>query len=416
MSDLVRDAPVADAKGPSFQYPFAPAPDVIRAHQKDAYFQGVLLERLSSVLRTLYGAPFAHTYASEARTITDLIYLGLTTFVGNRTLGEEYTDIVQVEDDTLRLPSLVRRGGYIVSSILLPYSLTRLLPSFRRRLRAKLEHNLHRANRSRKNTSERPSWGHRLQTYIVANLDTLTSPAPIYALSLAIFYFTGAYYHLSKRLAGLRYIFTRRLDPAEQRGGYEVLGVLLSLQLAVQAYTHVHSMYHDPGPSGQGGGGGGGDGLSTVPPVLGPTTAVLDGGVEVSLDPNAYSSNNALLLEGQDVDASATEARVRRVTHTPAPPPALAKKRGDEEEEEEEEEGDAKEVRYNLADESVMGWIEGRQQRKCTLCLEPLKDPSVTTCGHVFCWSCIRDWLAERAECPLCRQGCTTSHVLPLRC
>ena len=46
---------------------------------------------------------------------------------------------------------------------------------------------------------------------------------------------------------GLRYIFTRRVEPSEQRVGYEVLGVLLVLQLAVQAYTHAHStMTHGP--------------------------------------------------------------------------------------------------------------------------------------------------------------------------
>src|SRR5712672_3307942 len=128
--------------GETYQYPFAASPDIIRSHQKDAYFQGVLLEQLSNLLRRLYGARFAHTYTSEARTFSELLYLGLTTFVGNRTLGEEYCDIVQVEDDTLRLPSLQRRAGYILSTILLPYSLNRVLPAFRRHVRMKLESNL----------------------------------------------------------------------------------------------------------------------------------------------------------------------------------------------------------------------------------------------------------------------------------
>jgi Pex2 / Pex12 amino terminal region len=102
--------------GEMYQYPFAASPDIIRSYQKDAYFQGILLEQLSNILRKLYGARFAHTYTSEAGTFSELLYLGLTTFVGNRTLGEEYCDIVQVEDDTLRLPSLQRRAGYILSN------------------------------------------------------------------------------------------------------------------------------------------------------------------------------------------------------------------------------------------------------------------------------------------------------------
>ena len=73
------------------------------------------------------------------------------------------------------------------------------------------------------------------------------------------------------------------------------------------------------------------------------------------------------------------------------------------------------EPRYNLKDRELIQWMGDKQQRKCTLCLEELKDPSVTTCGHVFCWNCIADWLRERPECPLCRSQALTQHVLPLR-
>lgn len=71
----------------SFSYPWAAAPDIIRSHQKDAYFQSLLLSRLEAVIRSLYGSRTAHNWTTEARTFTELLYLGLTTFVGNRTLG-----------------------------------------------------------------------------------------------------------------------------------------------------------------------------------------------------------------------------------------------------------------------------------------------------------------------------------------
>ena len=362
----------------SYSYPFAASPDIIRSNQKDAYFQGVLLEQLSTILRKLYGARFAHTYVSETRTLADLLYLGLTTLVGNRTLGEEYCDIVQVEDDTLRLPSVCRRSGYILSSILVPYGLNKILPAFRKRIRMKLELSLKKTGNQKAGAS--PTL-RKLQSYILANLDTITSPAPLYAVSLAVFYFSGAYYHIGKRLLGLRYIFTRGIDPSEQRVGYEVLGVLLVLQLSVQAYLHVHNTVTHGSPA-----------IANVGLAVGSTT-VLDHGVEVSLNPQDYSSNNALLFESNESTNSVDRSHLQNITHTPI----------------------SSQPRYDLADKETMKWIHGRQQRKCTLCLEPMKDPSVTTCGHIFCWTCIGDWVREKPECPLCRQSVLAQHILCLR-
>lgn len=373
-SDRVYSSPPLNPSYPAtkYNYPFAAAPDIIRSNQKDAYFQGVLFEQLSNILRRLYGSRFAHSYNLEARTFTELLYFGLTTLVGNRTLGEEYCDIIQISDASLRLPPFCRRAGYILSTVLLPYTLTKFLPAFRNRVRLKLE-----ANLQQKSNVSNVSFVQLLQSYLLNNLSNITSPSPIYALTLSIFYFTGSYYHLSKRFFGLRYIFTKRPVPSDQRVGYEVLGVLLVLQMAVQGWLHLFSTLKTP----------------TLSPAATGTLSernAIFSRVATNLNhQNPLKSNNIVLAHEHR-----SQSRLEATTHTPI--------LGDH-------------PRYDLQDGAMMGWIDGQQQRKCTLCLEELKDPSVTTCGHVFCWTCVGDWIREKPECPLCRQGVLAQHVLPLR-
>lgn len=438
----------APPRSSSSPFPFATAPDIIRAHQKDAYFQGLLTTHLVDLHRRLFGARSSHAWAAESRTAADLLYLCLTTLLGNRTLGEEYCDLIQVEapqpaspspssrstkapssstpavsvepiTEGPRLPSLGRRSAYITLSILAPYALSRTLPTLRARLRARLETRLAALKRTHPHSSTR-SLEYRIKRYLLTHLSSLTSGAHVHALVLATFYFTGAYYSLSKRFVGLRYVFTRRLPEhpsgvagagADGRAGYEVLGVLLVVQLAVQAYMHIRATLAAAG-----------DEESVEAAIreraFGPSAGTYAVTGNVSLDHgNSYSGNNDLLLSSgtgtllggggtNGTGQQRSKEAIARMAHTPLPSANGQTKSVD---------ADADAARYDLRDDSVLGWIKGQSQRKCTLCLEELKDPSATGCGHVFCWTCIGDWVREKPECPLCRREVMVQHILPLR-
>ncbi|KAK8048869.1 hypothetical protein PG994_010599 [Apiospora phragmitis] len=287
-------------------------------------------------------------------------------------VGGRVLRLVQVEGKTGALPALSKRAAYIAGSILIPYGLAKALPGIRARIRARLERNL--ARMTAQGPKNLQSWSYRFQSYVLMHLSSITSPAPVHAVSLALFYFSGSYYELAKRIAGLRYIFTRKVGESSDRAGYELLGVLLVIQFAVQGYLHVRST------------------LSNREGAQARERSVF-GDANVSLDEHAYSSNNALLTALGTPGAPQTYLNIGTATHTPV----------------------LKEPRYNLEQEKTLGWIKGAQQRKCTLCLEELKDPSATQCGHVFCWECIGDWVREKPECPLCRRECLVQHILPLR-
>ncbi|PTB65424.1 hypothetical protein BBK36DRAFT_1135797 [Trichoderma citrinoviride] len=373
----------------SSPYPFAAAPDIVRSHQKDAYFTGNLANSLTDLHRRLFGARSAHALAPELRTAASLLYFGLTTLPGHRTLGEEYCDLVQVDAGPrgarlVSLPSLPSRAAYIAGTIILPYLASRALPGLRAGLRRLIDRRLAALRQQQQQQQHNKDGGGttrqvRVLEYLSAHLSSLTSAAPFQAVVLALFYFNGTYYELTKRLLSLRYVFTRTVPDTPDRAGYELLGVLLVIQMAVQAFLHVRDTFSSVSASSQ-------------RERLGFHAGELD--VSLSHNNSYSASNNDLLLSGVGtVGPQATKVDIATTTHTPV----------------------SGVPRFHLENESTMGYIKGSQQRKCTLCLEEMKDPAATQCGHVFCWECIGDWVREKPECPLCRREAMVQHILPLR-
>ncbi|KAL5232522.1 hypothetical protein ABZP36_031298 [Zizania latifolia] len=54
---------------------------------------------------------------------------------------------------------------------------------------------------------------------------------------------------------------------------------------------------------------------------------------------------------------------------------------------------------------------------ECNICFEMASEPVVTSCGHLFCWPCLYQWLhvhSTHKECPLCKGEVTEGNITPI--
>lgn len=54
---------------------------------------------------------------------------------------------------------------------------------------------------------------------------------------------------------------------------------------------------------------------------------------------------------------------------------------------------------------------------ECNVCFETAKEPVVTSCGHLFCWPCLYQWLhrnLENKECPTCKGELLGCNITPI--
>jgi peroxin-10 len=155
-------------------------------------------------------------------------------------------------------------------------------------------------------------------------------------------------------------MFTRRLFPGEQRPGYELLGLLLLLQIATQSYLSLTSSNTGSDPA-----------TTVIENILSPALNVNEKATLTGASDFPLSNDNPIGAEHPVVD---------------------------------------------LQDETVLPYIP-TGSRRCPLCLDPMKDPTAAECGHLFCWTCILRWTGEavgQGECPICRGRCGREGLLRL--
>ncbi|CAL8996040.1 unnamed protein product [Prunus brigantina] len=254
-------SPSSSDPGAARRFPLAAQPEIMRAAEKDDQYASFVYDACRDAVRHLLGTRSAVAYQNETKLLGQVLYYVLTTGSGQQTLGEEYCDITQVAGPYGLPPTPARRALFIVYQTALPYIAERISSRAANRgivladsdelygNNASLSNDVQSSSvtpTSTASTSEASASAIRrlkekfngLWLSLVRRWPTVLPIAReflqlVIRANLMFFYFEGLYYHISKRTAGIRYVFIGK--PSNQRPRYQILGVFLLIQLCIIA-------------------------------------------------------------------------------------------------------------------------------------------------------------------------------------
>ncbi|KAJ7548904.1 hypothetical protein O6H91_07G032300 [Diphasiastrum complanatum] len=78
---------------------------------------------------------------------------------------------------------------------------------------------------------------------------------------------------------------------------------------------------------------------------------------------------------------------------------------------------DAEESKEPSSGSGNGGEVSNVGSYECNVCLDMAVEPVLTSCGHLFCWPCLYQWLyvhSEDEECPVCKGAVTERDIIPI--
>ncbi|KAG2381630.1 hypothetical protein C9374_006014 [Naegleria lovaniensis] len=231
----------------TFGFPFSGQPDIVRSLQKDDFYTNqVMFNNLKDLSSWYFGQRFTIRFEKEIQLLGNLIYYVTTTCTEQPTLGEEYCDLLQVQlkeklknnlflstksklgtqnSKTLYIvkSSLQRRLMFVLYELIVPYLFDRGLSHW-------LTHYL----------THSTSISSDVRYYISILKEFVQF---LLRFNLAAFYVNGKYLQVSKRVAGIRYIYTGRSDgDSYNRPNFIILSLLIMLQQVISATLFIKSL------------------------------------------------------------------------------------------------------------------------------------------------------------------------------
>ncbi|XP_043918928.1 peroxisome biogenesis factor 10 [Protopterus annectens] len=231
-------------------------PHLIRANQKDEFYQSCLRSNANEICQSFAGARKWLEWRKEVEVLADLMYFCLTTLSGYQTLGEEYVNIIQVEPSKQRVPSVLRRMVLICLHSFVPYLVDKGLMH--------LEHEIQvEDSGTRGLPNNHASWlqgrsffrdwirrqvcsltEQQKKSLLQASVIARHAITLLHRLHIALFYLNGVFYHLAKRVCGISHLQVRGVlgDDHGVRASYRLLGTVSVLQLLLTVAVQVNSI------------------------------------------------------------------------------------------------------------------------------------------------------------------------------